>query len=42
MISTSHFILFFGAALLMALTPGPNMIYLISRSLCQGRAAGVM
>ena len=26
----------------MALTPGPNMIYLISRSLCQGRAAGVM
>ena len=42
MISTSHFLLFFGAALLMALTPGPNMIYLISRSLCQGRAAGVM
>lgn len=42
MITTSHFILFFGAALLMALTPGPNMIYLISRSLCQGRAAGVM
>ncbi len=24
----------------MALTPGPNMIYLISRSLCQGRTAG--
>lgn len=42
MIATSHFLLFFGAALLMALTPGPNMIYLISRSLCQGRAAGVM
>lgn len=24
----------------MALTPGPNMIYLISRSLCQGKKAG--
>lgn len=24
----------------MALTPGPNMIYLISRSLCQGKTAG--
>jgi threonine/homoserine/homoserine lactone efflux protein len=40
--STTSFLLFTGAALLMALTPGPNMIYLISRSLCQGRAAGVM
>ena len=27
-------------ALGVALTPGPNMIYLISRSLCQGRTAG--
>jgi threonine/homoserine/homoserine lactone efflux protein len=42
MLSTASFLLFAGAALLMALTPGPNMIYLISRSLCQGRAAGVM
>ena len=25
----------------MVLTPGPNMIYLISRSICQGRKAGV-
>ncbi|HSY26788.1 MAG TPA: LysE family translocator, partial [Burkholderiaceae bacterium] len=24
----------------MALTPGPNMVYLISRSICQGRKAG--
>lgn len=24
----------------MALIPGPNMVYLISRSICQGRAAG--
>jgi len=29
-------------ALAMVLTPGPNMIYLISRSLCQGRAAGLI
>lgn len=27
-------------ALGMVLTPGPNMIYLISRSLCQGKRAG--
>lgn len=41
MISNSAFFVFVGAALLMALTPGPNMIYLVSRSLCQGRTAGV-
>ena len=41
MISNSLLFVFVGAALLMALTPGPNMIYLISRSLCQGRAAGI-
>jgi threonine/homoserine/homoserine lactone efflux protein len=29
-------------ALGMVLTPGPNMIYLISRSLCQGPAAGLI
>lgn len=33
---------FAGAALLMAVTPGPNMLYLISRSLCQGRRAGLI
>jgi threonine/homoserine/homoserine lactone efflux protein len=26
----------------LVLTPGPNMAYLISRSLCQGRAAGLV
>ncbi|GHH48679.1 LysE family translocator [[Pseudomonas] boreopolis] len=35
-------LLFAGAALLMVLTPGPNMIYLISRSICQGRKAGMI
>jgi threonine/homoserine/homoserine lactone efflux protein len=26
----------------MALTPGPNMLYLVSRSICQGRTAGLI
>src|SRR6476661_2336851 len=26
----------------MVLTPGPNMIYLVSRSICQGKRAGVL
>ena len=30
------------AALLLVLTPGPNMVYCVSRSLCQGRRAGVV
>lgn len=42
MIPPAELALFAGAALLMVLTPGPNMIYLLSRSLCQGRKAGVI
>lgn len=42
MIPASSFLVFAAAALLMAVTPGPNMIYLISRSICQGRTAGLM
>lgn len=42
MIPPTELLLFAGAALLMVLTPGPNMIYLISRSICQGRKAGVI
>ena len=26
----------------MALTPGPNMVYLLSRAICQGRVAGLI
>ena len=33
---------FAAIALGMALTPGPNMIYLLSRSICQGRTAGLI
>jgi threonine/homoserine/homoserine lactone efflux protein len=29
-------------ALAMVLSPGPNMIYLVSRAICQGRAAGLI
>lgn len=39
---TTHYLIFIGAVFVMAISPGPNMIYLISRSICQGRAAGVL
>jgi threonine/homoserine/homoserine lactone efflux protein len=42
MVPVHELLVFAAAALLMVLTPGPNMIYLISRSICQGRAAGVI
>jgi threonine/homoserine/homoserine lactone efflux protein len=32
----------FAVALAMVLTPGPNMIYLVSRTITQGRRAGVI
>lgn len=40
MIPISQLLLFAFAALLMVLVPGPNMIYLISRSVTQGKKAG--
>ena len=30
------------ASVMLALTPGPNLMYLISRTLCQGRTAGIV
>ncbi|MFC3284559.1 LysE family translocator [Litchfieldella rifensis] len=42
MVPMSDLLLFSVAALIVVLTPGPNMIYLISRSICQGRKAGVI
>jgi len=41
MIPAHELLIFAAACLLLVLTPGPNMIYLISRSICQGRKAGV-
>jgi threonine/homoserine/homoserine lactone efflux protein len=42
MIPSKELLIFAIAALVLVLTPGPNMIYLISRSVCQGRFAGVI
>jgi threonine/homoserine/homoserine lactone efflux protein len=39
---TTTFLTFALVALGMVLTPGPNMIYLVSRSICQGRLAGMI
>jgi threonine/homoserine/homoserine lactone efflux protein len=33
-------LLFVVASVMLVLTPGPNLLYLVSRTLCQGRAAG--
>jgi threonine/homoserine/homoserine lactone efflux protein len=38
----ANFAAFAAVAIGMALTPGPNMAYLVSRSICQGRAAGLV
>jgi threonine/homoserine/homoserine lactone efflux protein len=40
--TTATFIAFGLVVFGMALTPGPNMIYLVSRSISQGRAAGLI
>jgi len=42
MVPLNELLMFAAAALIVVLTPGPNMIYLISRSICQGRKAGVI
>ena len=42
MIPAHDLLIFAAACLLLVLTPGPNMIYLISRSITQGPAAGMV
>lgn len=42
MVPLNDWLLFAAAALFVAITPGPNMVYLLSRSLCQGKRAGVI
>jgi len=41
-IQTSSLLGFALLALGMVLTPGPNMVYVVSRSICQGRRAGLI
>ena len=40
MISAAALVAFALVCFGLAVTPGPNMVYLVSRSICQGRAAG--
>jgi threonine/homoserine/homoserine lactone efflux protein len=40
--SEHNLVLFAAASVLLVLTPGPNLLYLVSRTLCQGRAAGLV
>ena len=42
MIPFNDLLIFALAALVLVITPGPNMIYLISRSISQGKRAGVI
>jgi threonine/homoserine/homoserine lactone efflux protein len=42
MIPLDSLALYAVACVLLVLTPGPNLMYLISRTLCQGRAAGIV
>lgn len=42
MIPFQALLLFALAALILAITPGPNMVYLISRTLSQGQKAGLI
>ena len=40
--SAQNLVLFALACFLLTLTPGPNLLYLVSRTLCQGRRAGIV
>jgi threonine/homoserine/homoserine lactone efflux protein len=40
--SLDNLLLFAFASVLLVLTPGPNLLYLMSRTLAQGRAAGLV
>src|SRR5271154_853997 len=41
MLESHRFLLFFTAALLLAITPGPGIFYVLARSLAGGRREGV-
>ncbi|HXW72488.1 MAG TPA: hypothetical protein VEK34_13800 [Methylocella sp.] len=37
----TSYLLFLGASLVLIVTPGPDLLYMLGRSLAQGRRAGV-
>src|SRR5712664_2489145 len=42
MIDSHHFLLFLSAALVLAITPGPGIFYVLGRTLHGGRREGVL
>jgi threonine/homoserine/homoserine lactone efflux protein len=42
MIDASRFLIFLGAATLLAISPGPGMLYVLARTLAGGRREGVL
>lgn len=42
MISWDDYLIFLGACLMLCITPGPDMILVLSRSIAQGKKAGLM
>src|SRR5689334_20317568 len=40
--ASSSFLLFAAATLILNLTPGPDMLYVLARTLGQGRTAGIV
>ena len=42
MVDSSHFVIFLGAAILLAIAPGPGMLYVLARSLAGGRREGLL
>jgi threonine/homoserine/homoserine lactone efflux protein len=40
-LASSAFLTFLGASLILAVTPGPGVIYIVTRTLSQGRRAGL-
>ena len=42
MIDAHHLLVFFGAATLLAIAPGPGMLYVLARTLAGGRREGIL
>src|ERR1700739_1904210 len=41
MTDTQHFLLFLGAAMVLAITPGPGIFYVLARTMAGGRREGI-